>query len=49
LQSALGLGPAPYCWTVPPLQTNDLEQAVQLFAEVLQVRTEHYGGATCPC
>ena len=28
----------------PPPQTNDLEQAVQLFAEVLQVRTQHYGG-----
>ena len=26
------------------LQSNDLEQAVQLFADVLQTRTRHFGG-----
>ncbi|KAI7839538.1 hypothetical protein COHA_006720 [Chlorella ohadii] len=31
------------------IRTNDLEQAVQLFAEVLQVRTEHYGELAPEC
>lgn len=26
------------------MQTNDIEQAVELFAEVLQVKARHYGG-----
>ncbi|PRW60974.1 TPR domain containing [Chlorella sorokiniana] len=31
------------------IRTNDLEQAVQLFAEVLQVRTEHFGELAPEC
>jgi hypothetical protein len=27
------------------MQTNEIEQAVQLFAEVLQVKARHFGGA----
>ena len=26
------------------MQDNDLEQAVELFSSVLEVRTKHYGG-----
>lgn len=31
------------------IRTNDLEQAVQLFSEVLQIRTEHYGDLAPEC
>ncbi|KAL4418824.1 hypothetical protein ABPG77_004064 [Micractinium sp. CCAP 211/92] len=31
------------------IRTNDLEQAVQLFSEVLQVRTQHYGDLAPEC
>ena len=34
---------------VPHPQTNDLEEAVKLFAQVLQVWTVHYGGAAAAC